>query len=129
VAHKGAHAMGWGGGGAIKLYEIGEPDLTLTGVPRAGSTVRFEQPYLGGNQINRVLYSKTFRPSMTPFGWLYPDRHSLFILPRGIDTGALTRTIFTIPDEVGEEYWFQGWSLGPRGLSENYVKMRVLPAG
>ncbi|MFH1452344.1 MAG: hypothetical protein ABIF88_04170 [archaeon] len=113
----------------VYLYEIGEPDLTLHGVPRANSVVRFEQPYLGSGQINRVLYSKTFRPSMTPFGWLYPDRHSLFILPRGIDTGALTRTIFTIPDEVGEEYWFQGWSLEPRGLSENYVKMRVLPAG
>ncbi|MFH1451850.1 MAG: hypothetical protein ABIF88_01610 [archaeon] len=112
----------------INLYEIGEPDLTLTGVPRAGSTVRFEQPYLGGGQINRVLYSKTFRPSMTPFGWLYPDRHSLFILPRGIDGGALTRTVFTIPDEVGEEYWFQGLSFNPRGLSENYVKVRVLNA-
>ncbi|MFH1452341.1 MAG: WD40 repeat domain-containing protein [archaeon] len=128
VAVKAQHMSELGGGSYVNLYEIGEPDLTLTGVPRVGSTVRFEQPYLGGGQINRVLYSKVFSPSMTSFGWLYPFRQALFILPRGIDSGALTRTIFTIPDEVGEEYWFQGLSFNPRSLSENYIKMRVLPA-
>ncbi|MFH1451803.1 MAG: hypothetical protein ABIF88_01370 [archaeon] len=116
----------------VSLFEIGEPGITMSGVPKIGNTVTFVQPWHQG-LINKVVYSDSLNPmEIPPWGWLYPNRHTLYILPSGTNVVDKTLTNYVIPNNpalVGTKLYFQGFVLNPRDLTDNYLGFTVLPAG
>ncbi len=134
AAVKGAHANDFGGGGSFRFFEVREQNLVLNGVPSIGETVTFEQDLPGGN-IARVICSPALDPNPVFYagiGTLHLQRcPEMTFLPHGTQNGnGVFETLFTIPNDpnlIGTTSYFQGLGLSPRGLSDNYVKVTVLP--
>jgi hypothetical protein len=134
IASKGTHANVLGGGGAIWLFEARNRDFDLRGVPSVGDTVTFEQQ-LGPNSFGRVLYSPMLSANPRVFagvGTLLLDETQLSVLP-GIALADGTGAAFTphwIPNDsalIGTTVFYQGLGLRPRKLSEDMVRMTILP--
>ena len=134
AAVKGVHASDFGGGGSFRFFEVREQDLILSGVPSIGETVTFQQ-YFPSGSVGRVICSPALDPTPVFYygiGTLHLQRCAeLTFLPPGTQNGSgVFETSFTIPDDpnlIGTTSYFQGLGLSPRGLSDNYVKMTILP--
>ncbi len=133
AAARNEHATVLGGGGSIMLFETPDLDLVMDGVPQAGTTVNLSQR-LDGSAISRIIVSPALDPTPDFFpsaGYLYVDRTLMSWLPSGASNGqGEVVTPYAIPSDsawVGTSLYFQGVGLAPRGLSDNYVKMTVLP--
>lgn len=134
VAAKGGHAGAWGGGGEIALFATRQRDFDLEGVPRAGATVVFRQPVRPGGWA-RVLCSPTLAATPTVFagvGTLVLERPTMWFLPgfaQG-DASGVARTSLALPADpslVGTSAYYQGLGLSPRDLTEDWVRLVVLP--
>ncbi|MCB9915912.1 MAG: hypothetical protein H6828_12345 [Planctomycetes bacterium] len=132
AAVRACHATQFGQGGSFRVFEAPEVDLVLEGVPSVGSTVTLHQR-LNGSALARVLVSPVLAQAPTVFpgaGALYLERELLSWLPTGTVTGNEIVTPFQIPADsswVGSSVYFQGLGLAPRDLSDNFVKLTVLP--
>lgn len=134
VAMKGCHATQLGGGGAFKLFSTRGSSFVLHGVPSIGTTVTFEQ-YLPTGSIARVICSPALSEAPAFFdgvGTLYLQRcAAMQFLPHGAQNSSdVYETPLVIPNDpnlIGTTTYFQGLSLAPRGLSDNYVKVTYLP--
>ncbi len=133
VAYSGSNTSITDGGG-IALFESTARDLALNGVPRVGTTVTFEQqvPPAG---IARVISAPTLSPTPIHYagvGTLHLLRgpQMAFLPPGSPGEGRVYETDYVIPNDpnlIGTSLYFQGLGLSPRGLSDNYVKMTILP--
>lgn len=133
VAARDSHATAFGGGGSIALFEAGPSDLRLEGTPRVGNTVNFLQR-ADQSSISRVVVSPLLETTPVVFpsaGTLYLDRSLLSWVSPGSPNGEGEMvTPYQVPSDagwVGTSFYFQGVGLAPRSLSDNYVKLTVLP--
>jgi WD40 repeat protein len=121
-------------GGGIALLETCARGLVLRDLPKVGTTVTFEQCIPPGS-VARIISS----PALDPAPMRYPGVGTLFLqrceameyLPHGTQAGGgVYETHYAIPNDsalIGTTIYFQGLGLSPRGLSDNYVKMTILP--
>ena len=121
----------YGSGGKFAVLEPFPLGVRMEGIPKIGSTVTFVQPWFSG-LINKVVYSNTLNPmEIPPWGWLYPNRNTLYILPSGTNVVDKTLTNYAIPNNpalIGTNLYFQGVGFNPRDLSDNYIGFTILPA-
>lgn len=133
VAARTVHATQFGQGGSISLFEMPDLDLTVDGVPTLGATVELRQR-LRESAIARVIVAPALDSSPQYFqsaGLLYLDRSLVTWLPAG-SAGAQGDVITSYalpssPSLVGTSLYFQGVGLAPRDLSDNFVKLTILP--
>lgn len=133
AASKAIHANQMGGGGRIDLYEVGNPDVTVRGLPASGSTVRYRhqtEPLARG----RILWSFGLGAEPLPLpgaGMLYLDRNDLHLLQTGTaDNRGVIETQHTLPSDpnmIGRSIYVQGLRVDTRRLSETWAKVTVLP--
>jgi len=120
-----------GSGGKFAVLEPFPLGVRMEGIPKIGSMVTFVQPWFSG-LINKVVYSNSLNPmEIPPWGWLYPNRNTLYILPSGTNVVDKTLTNYVIPNNpalVGTNLYFQGVGFNPRDLSDNYIGFTILPA-
>lgn len=134
VASKGVHANVWGTGGAVSLYRIGLVDVSISGVPIAGSSVTLKHQLRAGTN-SRVLVSSGLldtpdENSTYGAGTLYLDPQSIVELPATISTEFhVAETAFEIPagTPVGTTYYMQAIDLDSAELSRDWVKLTVVP--
>jgi hypothetical protein len=130
VASKSVHATVSGSGGRIEMYQVGDSDCSLHGVPHAGANVSFEVHGHPGSAA-RLLYSSAAAtpPVFYPgIGTLYIDRVSAHSLAMGtLDGTGVGQVGFGVPSLVGSTWYFQGFTTQPRHLTQNWVKMTIFP--
>ena len=134
IAARGAHATQFGGGGSLMLFEVPGVGVSFQGVPRQGATITLSQAQSGSN-IARMLRSNSLEatPSFFPSGGLlYLERAALTWLPQGSQNSqGQLETQFDLGSSaaqgLGDSIYFQGVGLAPRSLSENYLKITILP--
>lgn len=134
VASKGTHANIWGGGGAVRLFDIGVLDLEIQGVPRAGASVSVLHRVRPGG-AGRLYVSPSLadapleQPDLGP-GLLFLDPNAMTSLgdADGDDTG-LVATTYDIPTDAqaGSTLYFQALGLDGTGFTRRWVAMTVLP--
>jgi hypothetical protein len=130
---KAVHANTLGNGGRVDLFDTGGEDFALRGAPHAGATVNFDTYSTPGRRtyVLKAL-GEDHPPTTFPgVGTLYIDRATLKFLPWVLTpaSGIATRS-FTVPSGpgvVGSSLWFQGFSVGPRQLTNDWIKMTILP--
>jgi len=134
VASKSVHATEMGGGGAFWLFETRDRDFRLHGAPQIGSTVTFSQEH-EAEAYGVVLSAPQLasEPQVFPgVGSLLLDAGSLSVLPSIVPTdgNGVAYVPHQIPNEaslVGTTSYYQGFGLRPRKLSEDFVRVTVLP--
>jgi hypothetical protein len=134
VAMKSVHATQGGGGGAFHLFETRSQDFRLHGTPSVDATVTFSQQH-EPEAIAVVLESPLLasEPRFFPgIGTLLLDQDSLTILPQisFTDEAGMALTphyIANDPALIGSTVYYQGFGLRPRKLSEDIVRMTILP--
>ena len=131
VASKGIHEMVWGGGGSLRLYRVGQPDIELGGAPLANTSVILSQSLRQGHQ-GRILVSTQLAavPTAAPqygSGLLYLDSSSLVELP--LLTGdASNSTTQAFPlGAAGTELFFQAVNAQTAQLGKGWLKVTVAP--
>jgi len=130
VAYSSSNSDCYAGGG-VALYEVEPRDLALEGVPHTGDTVTFKQAQ-SQRSICRVLWSTAPADPPVTFanaGTLYLQRGGIQLLDTGQQAvgEAAFETPYTILAAPGTSLYFQGIDLGTRKLSDNFIKMTVLP--
>jgi len=134
IGAREGHSSVFGGGGGYYFIDTCSADLSLTGVPSVGSTVRFGQQAMAGTPT-RLLYASALAAEPRVFGstgTLYLSEGSLSVLP-GVavaDGNGVAKTDYSIPNSstlIGTSVYFQGLGMRPRQLTEDYVKMTILP--
>lgn len=133
AAVRGSHSTQFSQGGAILLFETPDLDLVVDGVPTLGSTIELKQQ-LRQSAIARVIVAPSLDASPQFFpsaGLLYLDRSLLTWLPAGgANAQGEVVTSYTLPSTpslIGASLYFQGVGLAPRDLSDNFVKLTILP--
>lgn len=134
VAAKGAHATDFGNGGGLYLFQVGDRDFRLHGAPQIGATVTFSQQH-EAEAYGVVLSAPQLasEPQVFPgVGSLLLDAGSLSVLPSIVPTdgNGVAYVPHQIPNEaslVGTTSYYQGFGLRPRKLSEDFVRVTVLP--
>jgi hypothetical protein len=130
VASKSVHANASGTGGRIEMYQAGNPDFMLHGVPHAGASVSFEVHGHPGSAA-RLLYSSAAAapPVFYPgIGTLFLDRVNIHSMPMGaLDGTGVGQCGFTVPSTVATTWYFQGFTTAPRKLTQAWVPVTVLP--
>jgi hypothetical protein len=130
---KAVHANTFGNGGRIDLLDVGNEDLDLRTVPHFGATLTFDLYGLANKPaaIGKALAEQT-PPTVFPnIGTLYIQRSTLLFFPLG-NTGpaGLCTGTFTLPNNpntIGTSYYFQGLTAGPRKLTNDWIKVTILP--
>lgn len=133
VAAKAVHANQFASGGSIRYYAFEEQDLRMTGVPRPGAEIDFLMTSAYANSPSRLLWAPSLAATPAVFGsigTLYlnrPSMHTAFA-PTTDGTGA-SAPVFTIPTSatVGSTLYFQGLFTTPRRLTNDWVRVTVLP--
>jgi hypothetical protein len=130
VASKAIHANVPGSGGRIELYQIGDSDCMLHGVPHVGAGVTFEVHGHPGS-LARLLYSPVAAnpPVFYPgIGTLYLDRFNVHSMSIGhLDAGGVGQITFTMPASAGSTLYFQGFTTSPRALTHDWVPVTIFP--
>ena len=134
VGSKGGHASEIASGGAVWLFRTYARDIDLEGVPSIGATVELTHDVRPGDVV-RFLSSPALAgqaQGFGPFGTLYLERLTLAGVGGPVVAGpdGVARKAMVLPDDpslVGTSLYFQGLCLSPRELSEDWVKMTVLP--
>ena len=120
-------------GGRIDLLDAGNEDFALRTVPRVGALLSFDL-YGQPNKTSILLQSLAEAPTPTVFpgvGTLYIRRNSMVFLPHGTTdgTGFATGTLQlgSSPALIGTSLYYQGYTVGPRKLTGDWVKATILP--
>jgi hypothetical protein len=130
---KAVHAKTLGNGGRVDLVDAGGEDFVLRGTPSSGAIIEYLL-YGAVGQPAFLLTSLALDPTPVTYagiGTLHIDRASLEVefmgnvLPGG--TSQLFLVIGSDPALVGKSFFQQGMLLGPRTLSQDWLKMTVLP--
>jgi WD40 repeat protein len=130
---KAVHANTLGNGGRVDLVDAGGEDLVLRGTPSLGATVEYQLYGTVGKPALLMTSLALQQPpiSYTGIGTLYIDRATLTfesmgtVLPQGFAQHFVT--LGSDPALVGKSFFHQGLLLGPRTLSQDWLKMTVLP--
>jgi len=115
---------------SINLFEVGKPQIKMVGVPRLGATILFKQPKINGALYN-VFYSFDYRVSRSLYGLFYLKIGTYDKIFSTGEDNDFVLTEYQIPNDdslVGKSIYFQGMRYNTRDLSDNYLKVRVLPA-
>ena len=117
----------------VELYEFGGEDLVVRGAPSVGATIRFEMHASPGESA-WLLRSFALAPSpivMPGVGTLRLDPASLASTPIGTvpPSGVLVRatTATTVPGMIGRTVWYQGLTVHPRRLTQDFVQLTIVP--
>ena len=133
VASKAVHDNVLGGGGRVDLFQLGEHDLVLDGVPHAGSAVTVAQSLTPGVQT-RFLRSTALLSAPIHYAgvgalFLDPTHMSVAgVAHAGAD--GIARLTVTVPGGstmLGTSFYYQGLSTSPRRLSQDWVDLTILP--
>lgn len=130
---KAVHANTFGNGGRIDLLDVGNEDFALRTVPHVGALLSFDL-YGQPNKTSILLQSLAEAPTPTVFpgvGTLYIRRNTMVFLPHGTTdgTGFATGTLQlgSNPALIGTSLYYQGYTVGPRKLTNDWVKATILP--
>lgn len=133
VASKAVHANLFAGGGSISLYAFEPQDIRASGIPTPGSVVQFE---LSGppHSPARLLWSSAAATNPTVFstyGTLFLDRTTLHTVAiPAADASGSTTAAYQLPAsaaQIGSTIYFQGLFAGPRRLTNDWVRVTILP--
>jgi hypothetical protein len=133
AAGKAVHANTLGNGGSIVLLDAGNADFTLEGAPRIGTAPVFKVHGPVGHGAWLIMSEGTASTPIPAFngGLLYLDRDRLNFFPMGtVGLGGSADAPYTIaaaPGLVGATLYFQGLTLGPRALTEDWLPITILP--
>jgi hypothetical protein len=133
VASKAVHANLYSGGGSIRYYAFEPQDIRCSGIPAPGSTVEFalQGPH---NSPTRLLWAPSHAATPTAFGnvgLLYLNRQQMHMVavPPTNNLGEGTAD-YTLPSgigQVGTTLYFQGYFTAPRRLTQDFVRVTILP--
>lgn len=130
---KAVHANTFGNGGRIDLLDNGNEDFALRTVPHLGATLNFDL-YGLANKTAVLLQSQAeaHPPKLFPgVGTLFIQRSTMLFLPLGTtDNSGLasgTLALGSNPLLIGTSLFFQGMTLQPRRLTNDWVKVTILP--
>jgi len=134
VGARQGHASVFGGGGGYFLLDTCDTDFDLHGAPQIGATVTFSQQH-EAEAYGVVLSAPQLASEPLVFpgvGSLLLDAGSLSVLPSIVPTDGegVAYVPHQIPNQaslVGTTSYYQGFGLRPRKLSEDYVRVTVLP--
>ncbi len=134
AAAKAVHANTYAAGGSIRYYAFEPQDIRASGVPSPGATVQFQLQGHGGNAPAALLWSTSALQTPQVFsgiGTLYLNRTAMHVAPAPVTdaTGATTAS-FTLPggtSQIGTTIYFQGLFNNPRRLTNDWVRMTILP--
>ncbi len=130
---KAVHANDFGNGGKVDLVATGNEDFALRGAPHIGSTVNFDMYFTPGKNafLMQALAESVPPHTFAGIGTLFIDRSTLTFSPAGVvpPSGIATKSlsIANNPSLIGTALYFQGFSVPPRQLSNDWVKMTILP--
>ncbi len=149
VGSKAIHAMALGGGGQIDLFRLADADLTLQGVPRAGSMANFTMKTTPNSPCALIVSTELAPANPAATGpYLQLGRTRTRILAAGTSNaaGEFTRTLpltaanFAMLDDpatsvneavqalqVGGTFYVQGVRLTPRRFTEDAITVTILP--
>lgn len=133
VAAKAVHANLFASGGSIRLYAFEAQDLRATGVPTPGSTVQFRLTGSAPGSPARLLWSTSLATTPAAFGGvgsLHLYRPAMHTLPApSADADGESNATFVVPGtaSVGSTLYFQGLFTSPRHLTQDWVRVTVLP--
>lgn len=100
VAHKNTHANLPSSGGAVRMYDSGESDLTLTQAPREGGVLALEALVPGASVAFFLFGAGVDTPAQLPFvsGELWVSLHSrLVVRARRPDAEGIARCELDLP--------------------------------
>ena len=130
---KAVHANTFGNGGRITLLDNGNEDFALRTVPHVGALLSFDL-YGLPNKTSVLLQSnaEATPPKLFPgVGTLYIKRNTMQLLVHGTTdgTGFATGTLQlgSSPALIGTSLYYQGLTLQPRRLTNDWVKATILP--
>lgn len=133
VGSKAQHANVLGGGGRVAMYSVSDGDLSVSGVPKLGSTVRITAQ---GTPFTAVQLFKASAPALNPLpigtlGLLYLKRSGITtILMPPFDANGVSTLDLLIPSTqyaVGQTLYLQTLMSTPRRLSTTWAQVTVLP--
>lgn len=128
------HVSIGGSGGRIECYNLVDRDMGLDGVPSLGSVVDFHWRTPAGSTFAILLRSREFTetPETVPgiTGSLYLPRGGITFLPGTIGLDGIATCPYPISgigDSIGSSLYFQGYAGSPRALTEDWIKLTILP--
>lgn len=129
---KGVHANVSGSGGRYDLIHLGGSDLRLRGTPSLGHDVSFEIHGPGGSNGTLLLSPRPLSPPLPlGMGSLYLDPALLWIVPLGqLGGDGLVAQQFRVPVDpslVGFSVYAQGLTSAPQALTQDWIKVTLLP--
>ena len=133
AAGKAVHANTLGNGGSIVLFDSGNADFRLEGLPRIGTSPVFSVHGLPGHGAWLLASEGVATTPIPAFngGLLYLDRDRLDLFPMGpVGPGGTADAPFAIPavpNLVGVTLYFQGLTLAPRAVTEDWLQVTILP--
>lgn len=112
----------------VAVFDLGA-DLTVSGLAQAGLSVEFEF-YPKSGPFVYLAMSPSAAPTPVSFGsvgTLFLNRSGLSLLPMGsVDATGRARLDFPIPSAMaGQTLYFQGYSAGPRRLSQTWIPLSI----
>lgn len=132
VASKARHNTVLATDGSIDYFELGAPDLTVSGVPHAGGNVTLRATSQPGRSM-RLLSGSARNAQPLPLGSMGPlhlNRMQLLSLSPSASADAQGVAEFTYPlssATVGTSVYFQTLQLNPRELGHDWCKVTVVP--
>lgn len=118
--------------GRIDYFELGANDLIADGIPHAGGSVSLRVRAAPGSPV--VLLSAGARAihplDLGAVGQLHLARSAMLpATPLGVadGDGLCTATMPLAGATVGTSVWLQALALSPRRLTQDYVKLTVVP--
>lgn len=134
VAAKAVHANTYAGGGSIRYYAFEPQDIRASGLPSPGSSVHFALQEHGAGSPTSLLWSSSTNATPLVFagiGSLYLNRSALHFTPMpSTDANGSSSVDFTLPSgtaQIGTTLYFQGLFNNPRRLTNDWVRITVLP--
>lgn len=117
----------------VDLVDLEVPELTAAGVPHAAATITLRQETQPASQV-RMLASLHLAAQPIPFGpygALYLEPHTTWVAGSAVaDAQGVAQVDYALPagaGAVGTSLHFQGLQTQPRRLSENFVRVTVVP--
>ncbi len=133
VASKAVHANLYAGGGSIRYYAFEPQDIRCSGIPAPGSTVEFAMQGPHSSQA-RLLWAPSQAATPTSFGnvgLLYLNRLQMHtVAVPATDATGETMAQYTLPagaGQIGSTLYFQGYFTAPRRLTQDFVRVTILP--
>lgn len=116
------------GSKVIELYELGS-DFSAQGLPKQGQELTFEFVPPASTTAAFLLVSDDYNPMPFSIGTLYPDRQGLqmHLMATSVEFPASRFLSFPVQGQPGTTHYFQGYSLNPRHLSDQWLPVTTMP--